>query len=248
MCKSDSCLLECERCYKWLCVKCQKVPKEMINALNKYEHLHWYCMSCEVAATKAVTESNMTGRKIKPAETSPNIKTIAEVVQKTANAILNEVQVKLNVQASPGERTKNSYSDVARHLCRLTGTTNQIVSNTNRGQNIEHDTVAEKRKWCNWSMNIWSGRKKGKCAFNIHEKSTTDQESDEQTFLNSMKDEFNLVPRIESVRRLGRPSNDKSRPLLIKIDDEGNKHLPTDHPQGKGTLAEQPLEQYIDFS
>ena len=37
-----------------------------------------------------------------------------------------------------------------------------------------------------------------------------------------MKDEFNLVPRIESVRRLGRPSNDKSRPLLIKIDDEGN--------------------------
>ena len=37
-----------------------------------------------------------------------------------------------------------------------------------------------------------------------------------------MKDEFNLIPRIESVRRLGRPSNDKSRPLLIKIDDEGN--------------------------
>ena len=31
-CKSDSCLLECKRCYKWLCVKCQKVPKVMINA------------------------------------------------------------------------------------------------------------------------------------------------------------------------------------------------------------------------
>ena len=58
--------------------------------------------------------------------------------------------------------------------------------------------------------------------FNIPEKSTIDQESDEQVFLNIMKDEFNLVPRIESVRRLGRPSNDKSRPLLIKINDEGN--------------------------
>ena len=39
-CKFDSCLLECERCYTWLCVKCQKVPKVMIIALSKYEHLH----------------------------------------------------------------------------------------------------------------------------------------------------------------------------------------------------------------
>ena len=27
----DSCLFECERCFKWLCVKYQKVPKAMIN-------------------------------------------------------------------------------------------------------------------------------------------------------------------------------------------------------------------------
>ena len=50
-------------------------------------------------------------------------------------------------------------------------------------------------------------RRKNVVAFNIPEKSTTDQESDEQTFLNIMKDEFNLVTRIESVCRLGRPSN-----------------------------------------
>ena len=37
-----------------------------------------------------------------------------------------------------------------------------------------------------------------------------------------MKDEFYLVPRIESIRRLGRPSNDKSRQLLIKVNDERN--------------------------
>ena len=65
-------------------------------------------------------------------------------------------------------------------------------------------------------------RGKNMVAFNIPEKSTADQESDEQTFLNIMKDEFKLVLRIESVRRLGRLSNDKSRPLLIKIDDVGN--------------------------
>ena len=64
--------------------------------------------------------------------------------------------------------------------------------------------------------------RKNVVAFNIPEKSTTEQESDEQTFLNIMKDEFNLVSRLESVRWLGRPSNDKSRPLLIKIDDEKN--------------------------
>ena len=77
-------LLECERCYKWLCVKCQKVPKAMINALNKYEHLHWYI--------------------------------------------------------------------------HFTGTINQIVSNTNRGQNIEQNTVVEKRKWLNWWMNTKEGK------------------------------------------------------------------------------------------
>ena len=65
-------------------------------------------------------------------------------------------------------------------------------------------------------------RRKTVVAFNIPEKSTAYQESDEQTFLNSMKDEFNLVHRIESVRRLGRPSNDKSIPLPINIDDEEN--------------------------
>ena len=154
--------LGCERCYKWLCVKCQKVPKAMINALNKYEHLHWYCMSCEVAATKAAAESNMKCRKIKLAETSPDIKTIAEVAQKTADAILNEVQVKLNVQASPDESTKRSYSDVARNISRFTGTINKMVSNTTRSQNIDQNTVAEKRKWWNWSMNTWSGKKEGK--------------------------------------------------------------------------------------
>ena len=136
--------------------------KAMINALNKYEHLHWYFMSCEVAVTKAAAESNMTGRKIKQAETSPDIKTIAEIAQKTADAILNEVLVKLNVQASPDESTKRSYSNVARNLSRFTGTINQIVHNTNRGQNIEQNTEAEKRKWWNWSMNTWSGRKEGK--------------------------------------------------------------------------------------
>ena len=145
-CKSDSCLLECEWCYKWLCVKCQKVPKEMINALNKYEHLHWYCKSCEVAATKAAAERYMTGRKIKPEKTSPDINTIAEVAQKTADAILNEVQVKLNAQASPDESTQRSYSDAAKNLSRFTGTINQIVSNTNRGQNIKQNTVVEKRE------------------------------------------------------------------------------------------------------
>ena len=66
----------------------------MNNALNKYEQLHWYCMHGDVAATKAVAESNMTGRKINPAETSPDIKTIAEIVQKMSDAILNKVQVK----------------------------------------------------------------------------------------------------------------------------------------------------------
>ena len=223
-CKSDSCLLECERCYKWLCVKCQKVPKAMINALNKYEHLHWYCMSCEVAATKAAAESNMKCRKIKLAETSPDIKTIAEVAQKTADAILNEVQVKLNVQASPDESTKRSYSDVARNISRFTGTINKIVSNTTRSQNIDQNTVAEKKEVVELVDEYLEREKRRKnvVAFNIPEKTTTDQESDEKTFLNIMKDEFNLIPRIESVRRLGRPSNDKSRPLLIKIDDEGN--------------------------
>ena len=196
----------------------------MINALNKYEHLHWYCMSCEVAATKAAAESNMTGRKIKPAKTSPDINTIEEVAQKTADAILNEVQVKLNVQASPDESTQRSYSDVARNLSRFTGTINQIVSNTNRGQNIEQNTVVEKKEVVELVDEYLEREKRRKnvVAFNIPEMSTTDQESDEQTFLNIMKDELNLVPRIESIRRLGRPSNDKSRPLLIKIDGEGN--------------------------
>ena len=166
----------------------------------------------------------MTGRKIKPAETSPHIKTIAEVAQKTTDAILNEVQVKLNVQASPDESTKRSYSDVARNLSRFTGTVNQIVNNTNRSQNIEQNTVAEKKEMVELVDEYLEREKRRKkvVALNIPEKSTTDQESDEQTFLNIMKHEFNLVPRIESVCRLGRPSNDKPRPLLIQIDDEGN--------------------------
>ena len=195
----------------------------MINALNKYEHLHWYCMSCEVAATKAAAESNVTCRKIKLAETSPDIKTIAEVAQKTADAILNEVQVKLNVQASPDESTKRSYSDVARNISRFTGTINKIVSNTTRSQNIDQNTVAEKNEVVELVDEYERGeRRKHVVAFNIPEKTMTDQESDEKTFLNIMNDEFNLIPRIESVRRLGRPSNDKSRPLRIKIYDEGN--------------------------
>ena len=41
-------------------------------------------------------------------------------------------------------------------------------------------------------------RRKNVVAFNIPEKTMTDQESDEKTFLNIMNDEFNLIPRIES--------------------------------------------------
>ena len=66
------------------------------------------------------------GNNVFICKTSPDIKTIAEVSQKTADAILNEVQVELNVQASPDESTQRSYSDVTRNLSRFTDTINQI--------------------------------------------------------------------------------------------------------------------------
>ena len=96
-----------------------------------------------------------------------------------ADAILNEVQVKLNVQASPDESTQHSYSDVARNLSRFTGTIKQIVSNTNRGQN----TVVEKKEVVELVDEYLEPEKRRKnvVAFNIPEKSTADQESDEQT-------------------------------------------------------------------
>ena len=88
----------------------------------------------------------------------------------------------------------------------------------NRSQNIDQNTVAEKKEVVELVDEYLEREKRRKnvVAFNIPEKTTTDQESDEKTFLNIMKDEFNFIPRIESVRRLGRPSNDNYRPLMMK--------------------------------
>ena len=44
-------LLQCEKCLIWYCLNCSKVINEVLNMLNEYDTLHWFCDACNVTAT-----------------------------------------------------------------------------------------------------------------------------------------------------------------------------------------------------
>ena len=55
-------VIQCERCMKWCCGSCQNVTLEMIEALDRWPNLHWFCTVCDPIAMEAVCTSMTEGK------------------------------------------------------------------------------------------------------------------------------------------------------------------------------------------
>ena len=50
-------VVQCERCMRWCCGPCQNVNTEMMESLEKWPILHWFCTMCDSVALEAVRSS-----------------------------------------------------------------------------------------------------------------------------------------------------------------------------------------------
>ena len=45
--KSVDHLLQCEKCETWYCISCGNVPIQVMEIINDYRQLHWFCNTCD---------------------------------------------------------------------------------------------------------------------------------------------------------------------------------------------------------
>ncbi|KAI8501333.1 hypothetical protein Bbelb_206040 [Branchiostoma belcheri] len=226
--------IECERCLKWMCAPCMKMPKAMLNALIKYRSLHWYCPTCEPLAVDGARSEAVNCTSDEVREKRYDEVMIASIAEKTATAIAVSIESKVkdltltsanNSLQSQGQGQRQSYADVTRNLSRFTGTINKIVAGTSTPQSSSCnpqdsrevvqlvDEYIEREK-----------RRKNLVVFNVPEDvkddATDSKLSDKELFKDIVKKEFNLIPKVQAAYRLGRKTSVKPRPLLIRMDND----------------------------
>ncbi len=67
-CDDQDKLIECERCEKWICLKCSGLTEGQYEAMNDESlgcMLHWFCITCTELAVKAVKTDNDLDEKCK---------------------------------------------------------------------------------------------------------------------------------------------------------------------------------------
>ena len=113
-------VIQCERCMKWCCGSCQNVTLEMIEALDRWPNLHWFCTVCDPIAMEAVCTS-MTGGKISH----------AGALEKRVDKMLEGVAKQLGDIIQDGkDRIKESCAEAVKVI------ENRMVSLTENSQSV----------------------------------------------------------------------------------------------------------------
>ena len=82
-------LVHCERCLVWHCLDCAKLTEEVMDFLEGYNSLHWFCNLCNPTMTKTI-------QACKPSldtaiETETSSETIHSLMKKTVDSSVNQL-------------------------------------------------------------------------------------------------------------------------------------------------------------
>ena len=82
-------LVHCERCLVWHCLDCAKLAEEVMDFLEGYNSLHWFCNLCNPTMTKTI-------QACKPSldtaiETETSSETIHSLMKKTVDSSVNQL-------------------------------------------------------------------------------------------------------------------------------------------------------------
>ena len=104
--------IECERCSKWFCLKCQDASAELLGILNSWRCLHWYCDGCESLAKQAVADS-MLGNSLSAKLEHVIEQKVTKVVQKAVEKVDKATKQMESFMETTSELSKKSYATVA---------------------------------------------------------------------------------------------------------------------------------------
>ena len=225
-------LIQCESCEKWLCCKCQQVPKGMLTAIQKWPHLHWYCMECEAISTLRVKVSTTsepqesTGNLAEIFKTPEISKIVETIAVETASLIVTTIQSDLSKESL---KMTASYAKVVKDMSAITGGPPQAWKSTNPftpAANNETNTPTPSRpQQVVENIDEYLEREKRKLNLIIHnlpESASSDPAArshhEEENFKKILKDEFRLTGvQVEKYVRLGRPNVERPRPRLLLV-------------------------------
>ena len=225
-------LIQCERCEKWLCCKCQRIPKAMVTAIQKWKRLHWYCLECEDAATASTKIPPTPSSDLGEAQPDMQLRVISEIAQNTASIIMDKIEAKLeSIAEVSSSRIKKSYSQAVAGMSSITGIVNRASSGTQPTN--ANDVSAPSPTTVLETVDEYVEREKRKCNLIIHNLPELQEASyaecikhDQNHFNTILKDEIKVTGvKVNRSIRLGRRQGDKPRLLLVSIHDYDQKKL-----------------------
>ena len=213
-CKSKSTqIYRCGSCKQWVCISCEKMPKGMFNALEKYPRFRVDCSSCE---------ENPTPTNVPVAEVSTA--KVEEIMERTMANMVSGLKKQLEEVVSDGKaQLKQSYAEVARDFTRVTGTITTIVDKKLPREATEEQTHKHQAEIIE-NVDEYIDREKRKLnliVHNVKEPEGVNQvervKNDTETFDKIIKGEFNLRVKVSRAVRLGKKQEGKNRLLLVTV-------------------------------
>ena len=203
-------LIQCECCDRWLCCTCQNIPNAMAKSILRWKQLHWFCLDCEDAATKAVKAPSRN-------------KIISDVAVETASLIISIVQAEMSKETY---KMTTSYAKVVKDMSTISNPAFKQSNATTPSSDKDAGNLAKPQQVVE-SIDEYLDREKRRMNLIIHNlpestapSPTEKSQQDQEKFSRILKDEFHLSGvAVEKCVRLGKPTNNRPRLLLVALHD-----------------------------
>ena len=204
--KCDKCkatvegMIQCESCLLWHGCSCENFPFETVEVMKVCKTLHWYCEPCN--STANTQNQPVTGYEI-------------------ANTIINGIT----------EPLKNVIESLVKPITESLELLRGSLRPVQAGASMDIDATSDEVRYSTPKdtttqvINEYVDRERRKCNVVIHGMSEESPSQDREGVSSLLESEFG-VPKlsITSVTRLGKSSADKTRLLLVTLDQEHHKH------------------------
>ena len=211
-CTKRSEAVQCDLCYSWLHASCEGLNKDQYKLLTQLtstvDNVMYYCKfnKCETRSRQLMF--NSIHKALFPSENSEANKTEPLVLEHRAiRKEISDLSMKVNALCSMNENLhqviKSTASSIAQSSVPVTQSTSAALSVI--------DEISDRNR-----------RKNNLIMYNYPE--GADLSADKESFTSLCLSLFNLNVEVDKVLRLGRRLEGKHRPLLIRLNSEGDKH------------------------
>jgi len=231
--RNVDCMIECECCNEWLCIKCGEITSEVLTIINEFPNaVHFYCQKCTDKVKSLIKRNNNNNtsmsfnmekieEKIMEITTRSIVKLEERIDEKLVQRLAQVEEQFLSISSVPDEINKNCKTFAETLKSNLS---KNPENNADSFKNIVKKAMEEEKK----EVKELEDRKRNIILFGAPEKESEiideRKKADVQLFIdvcNSICTNEILEADILQARRLGKFSSENTtRPLMVTVRSE----------------------------